>query len=1103
MVSPQRLQSILQASVRAACGVALTCALMLVVAFVHAPSAAAQALAVSVREEADYTRIRLTWPDPDGEPARVTASVENGVLLARFNKPARLDTQALAEAAEMVAIARLDPDGRTLRLALREPVRARASASYNEAAIDLINPARRGDPAPIISQRERGERAAAERRRAAQERIAQEQARVGAPSPPLPLRVTHAANDDATRITFHWTQPVAFTFTAEPSPTIRFAKEAVIDLSELNITPPRGVLRAAASREPGAVSAAFTLEPGYAAEAWRDGAKVVMDIRPQDAISRAPPPATPDPAPAPPPVRAGEERPRPPPNTVVSAQAVRAPGGLDVAFPWPVPVGAAAFRRGDALWIVFDAPADLDANELSAAGGRLVRSTRVVRGADHAAVRLSVADTTQIAVRETGARWVFTIAEVVDPPEQLLSLNTATGDGEPARLIAGLPDARIARVEDPAVGDTLLVAAAPGPPAGLPAQRRFMELAVLASAHGLALEVLADDITARANDEEVVVWRPGGLAITPTAAAGGGVSTVSATPGFVDFAGLRAAPIDVPPTMNDALALAAEAEEPAEALLDMARVLLAHELAPEAVGVLEELIRVAPIYLNDPRVRALRGAGSLLIGRLDDAQRDLSLPALSGDPAAALWRSYLAVERQDWRQARREFQAGEQALFLYDGAWQAVFKARAARAALELGDFAGAKALIDEVLAAESSRAVAMMARLVLADYHEGLGALEVALAENEAIARSGVEAAEIQALFNITRLRRALGQTTPEAAVEELEQLRLRWRGDAYELTITRELASIYLDAGRYRDGLALMGAAVTRFPNDVETRQISMEMTDAFRALFLDGGGATLGPVEALALWYEFRDLTPVGADGDRMIRRLVDRLVDFDLLPQAAELLEHQVDNRLRGPARSIIATDLAAIYLMNRNPEAALNAIARTRLARLPENVNAERRLIQARALSELGRHDHALELLSVDRSPEGARLRAEIAWRRQDWPQAGALLAAELGETWRLPGPLTAEAESRVLKAAVAMLLAGQEGALAQLRDRYGVKMRRGRQGPTWALIVDDIQTDGVRLRDLARQIASEDTLNAFVEDFRARRAAQPTLTTDGDAEAPA
>src|SRR5438874_9635028 len=49
---------------------------------------------------------------------------------------------------------------------------------------------------------------------------------------------------------------------------------------------------------------------------------------------------------------------------------------------------------------------------------------------------------------------------------------------------------------------------------------------------------------------------------------------------------------------------------------------------------------------------------------------------------------------------------------------------------------------------------------------------------------------------------------------------------------------------------------------------------------------------------MFYEYPELTPIGRRGDEMIRRLADRLVAVDLLDQASELLQYQVDKRLEG-------------------------------------------------------------------------------------------------------------------------------------------------------------------------------------------------------------
>ena len=215
-----------------------------------------------------------------------------------------------------------------------------------------------------------------------------------------------------------------------------------------------------------------------------------------------------------------------------------------------------------------------------------------------------------------------------------------------------------------------------------------------------------------------------------------------------------------------------------------------------------------------------------------------------------------------------------------------------------------------------------------------------------------------------------------------------------------------------------------------------LQTDLSTAFKALFLNGQADGLQPIQALALFYDFKELTPVGVDGDTMVRRLVKRLVDVDLLDQAAELLKYQVDNRLDGVPKAQVSTDLAVLYLMDRKPEDALGAINGSRTTLLPNALNAQRRLVEARALLDLGRGDHALEVLGKDASPDAAELRGLAAWRAQQWPSAGKYAEVRLGDRWKSDAPLTTIESALLIRAGTAYSLAQDDPALARLRTRY-------------------------------------------------------------------
>ena len=140
--------------------------------------------------------------------------------------------------------------------------------------------------------------------------------------------------------------------------------------------------------------------------------------------------------------------------------------------------------------------------------------------------------------------------------------------------------------------------------------------------------------------------------------------------------------------------------------------------------------------------------------------------------------------------------------------------------------------------------------------------------------------------------------------------------------------LGNLYLEDKQYANALHTMRDIVLYYPQVPEAVTTARQMEATFVTLYNKDGAASMPPLEALSLFYEFRDLVPLGAAGDQMIRNLADRLVSIDLLDRAAQLLEHQIKNRLQGEERSSVGAHLAQIYLMNHQPDKALETLKTT-------------------------------------------------------------------------------------------------------------------------------------------------------------------------------
>ena len=533
-------------------------------------------------------------------------------------------------------------------------------------------------------------------------------------------------------------------------------------------------------------------------------------------------------------------------------------------------------------------------------------------------------------------------------------------------------------------------------------------------------------------------------------------------------------------------AAAAEGFDPeakATARMQLARFLLANDLAAETLGALRAAQVNQPQLDSDPQFKLMRAAANLMMGRVKDAQADLSSGSLADDPSAALWRGYGAAMSENWAEARRSLQQGQGALYSQPQNWRARFNLALAESALELNDYATADTAIAQALGEATGEDVRAEGEIVKARLYEARGDLKTALTALKMPQSSPDEAAAVRASLEAVKIGRETGEVSASSAIESLEALRYRWRGDGLELEVIQTLGHVYEDLGRWRDALSVMHAAAARFPDLPAARRMRLDMAGAFEQLFLEGEADKLEPIQALGLFYEFKDLTPIGPDGDRMIRLLSARLVSVDLLEKATELLQYQIDNRLEGVGQAQVAADLAAIYLMDHKPQAAVDALHGSQVSGLPDQDGHARMILEARAFAGLKQWDNALDLIAVDSQPDTQRLRADIYWEAGNWAMAGQKTEDLLGARWSDPIPLSNGERAQVLRVAVSYSLANDEASLDRLRQHYAPKMQSTPDGSAFAVLAQEIDMHGLAFRDAAAKIASVDTLQAFMKDF--------------------
>jgi tetratricopeptide (TPR) repeat protein len=817
--------------------------------------------------------------------------------------------------------------------------------------------------------------------------------------------------------------------------------------------------------------------------------------QPAPAPAEPPPVATPAPPPArkimSPPLAAADDaiRPKANPNAVVVARTQQSGDRLRLELPFAAPTPAAVFHRADTLWLVFDSPAQIDLTALQADNDNGVREVLFERGDDGAAiVRIKLVRPRMASLEADGPAWIVNIADTTTAETRPLAIARSIVGKNRASIAIPFDSARaIHTIKDPDVDDRLLVITALGPVRGFLKVQDFVELRALPSVHGVVIQPIADDIAAELGVDKITIGRPTGLSLSATALGQQQVAVSFRAFTFdTQVWGFdRDAPFNARQSELIGLAASAPVSKRRQARFNLARFYLAKEMAPEAKAVLN-------VALTDQRASedvtgsVLKAVADVMLDRPDDALKELSKPQVGNQQDAPIWRAIALARQGRWAEARDIFRTVSAAVGALPIELQRMAMKEALRSSIELRDFNNAARLVNDFETVGVTPDLEPTINVLLGRLYEGLGRTEDALASYRAAAVSSDRRAAAQGRLRETVLAFATGSMGRKDVINDIETLTTVWRGDETETEGLKLLAHLYTEDSRYRDAFHVMRTALLAHPNSDMTRKIQDEAAATFESLFLGGKGDALPPVEALGLFYDFRELTPIGRRGDEMIRRLSDRLVGVDLLDQAAELLQHQVDHRLQGAARAQVATRLTVVYLLNRKPDRALATLQATRVADLSNDLRDQRLLLEARAISNLGRHDVALELIANINSHEAVRLRSDVLWAARHWREAGEQIELLYADRWRQFPPLNDGERSDILRAAIGYALGEESIGLARLREKYQAKFADGPDRRAFDVVTAPIGTNGVEFQDVAKKIASVDTLDTFLRDLRAR-----------------
>ncbi len=792
----------------------------------------------------------------------------------------------------------------------------------------------------------------------------------------------------------------------------------------------------------------------------------------------------------------------------------------------------AVFVRGDHLWMVTD-QADLTLPpQIESGDPALFGEMETVNLNGGKAFRFLMPKGAKAKVEGSGLVWRVTAGPADQTPPVPARVQRMLADPAGPSVQVGLGGAaRVLKLTDPDRGDDLAVIAVSRAGEGVTADQHFVDFDMLPTLAGGIVIPRADGISVAVSDDLVTIRKRQGLNIgfdepppgnnAQAAPLSPDEQKAANAPRFFAFKDwMLGKPSQYIASRQgiDERSATQDLDVRVQETVAGAKFMLAYGLAHEAAGYVEIALGLMPALKNSGEFQALQGAVYALTGRTTQAAEILSSPAIALMPEARIWKAVALAEGGKPADAYAALPRDLSAISDYPTHILELMTPALMDTVLEKKDTALASR-IQEIL--DSRRKEMLPGARAMTDYYHGR--TEILNGKGAEGIRTLTGVADtfggpypVRATMDLADYNYGGKTISRDDMIARLERFRFGWRGDELEAQVNEKLGLMYIAKGDERKGLGILRNAAALAKTPADRTRIDAVMKKAFRDLFLNNP-KTLTPIDAASTANEFRELIPDGADGERIVSAIAEKLVEVDLLEQAATLLEQHMD-KATSPLKAVqMGERAAAIRLLNKTPDKAIATIDRTKALAgqnsltIPAGISARLDLLRARALADQGNTDAALAALApMPDTADKMRLVVDTAWDGQKWDVVadaiGKLLATEKIDPKKPP---TQEQAQMVLNRALAFNLAGDTAGMVDMQARYTEIMRRSPLFRSFQMVTRVAQEAALADRDTLMNMVSEVGLfQGFLEAYRqinapAPAASAPATAAPAGAAAPA
>ncbi len=140
----------------------------------------------------------------------------------------------------------------------------------------------------------------------------------------------------------------------------------------------------------------------------------------------------------------------------------------------------------------------------------------------------------------------------------------------------------------------------------------------------------------------------------------------------------------------------------------------------------------------------------------------------------------------------------------------------------------------------------------------------EEALDTYGSVMNAAIRPTHAEAVYRTLVILDKTNKVDVEKAKQTLELQSLTWRGGHLAAKIQHMMGQFQFRSGDYRAGFETLELMAAEYQDTPDETALYDEAKQVFANLYLNGEADRMDPIAALAVFYDFRHLAPVGGQG-----------------------------------------------------------------------------------------------------------------------------------------------------------------------------------------------------------------------------------------------